>query len=68
MHSNLKSRLSRLETKNGKKNHFVVYFKSGEAPEEAIEKAGPDGPFVLMPEPVSSIEEWEDSIPPQYKS
>ena len=68
MHSNLKSRLSRLEAKKGKKNHFVVYYQQGEAPEEAVEKAGYDGPVILMPEPVSSIEEWEDSIPLQYRS
>ena len=63
MHSNLKSRLSRLETKKGKKKGFVVYYKSGEAPEEAVERVGLIGPVVLMPEPVSSIEEWEESTP-----
>lgn len=58
MHSNLKSRLLKLESKKVKKHNFVVYYKRGETPEEAIEKAGPDGPVILMPEPVSSIEEW----------
>ena len=58
MHSNLKSRLSRLEAKKGKKKGFVVYYKRGEAPEEAVEKIEHSDPVILMPEPVSSIEEW----------
>ena len=68
MHSNLKLRLLKLESKKGKKNHFVVYYKRGETPEEAAEKIGHSDPVMLMPEPVSSIKEWVDSIPSQYKS
>ena len=68
MHSNLKLRLLRLESKKDQKKYFVVYYKRGETPEEALEKAGHDGPVILMPEPVSSIEEWTESIPQQYKS
>ena len=68
MYPNLKSRLVSLESKKGKKSKFVIYYKRDETPEEAIEKAGPDGPVILMPEPVSSIEEWMDSIPLQYRS
>ena len=46
MHSNLESRLLNLESKKDKKRIFVIYYKRGETPEEAVEKSGYDGPVI----------------------
>jgi len=60
--ASLEARLERLEEVAETCGSRLVLFRHGEAPDDAVERAlqeGRNGPFVVLPETVSSMEEWE---------
>jgi hypothetical protein len=56
------SRLERLEARHSRNCDYVVFYREGETPEEAIARVKPTRSFILAPEPCATVEEWEEWV------